>query len=82
MSRYQGFMGLLLNKNQTGSQMGLKKIMLFYQLICYSIYHLHITTQDRGQLKTLLTMDECGSKIARKSDFDCPLPLIWETNGN
>ena len=30
-------------------------------------------TPDRRQLKTLLTINECGSKIVRNSDFDCHL---------
>ena len=36
-------------------------------------------TPDRRQLKTLLTIDERGSKIARNSVFDCHLsPVVQQ----
>ena len=34
-------------------------------------------TPDRRQLKTLLAIDERGSKIARSSFFDCRLLPLW-----
>ena len=34
-------------------------------------------TSDRRQSKTFLTIDECGSNIARNSDFDCHLSPDW-----
>ena len=35
-----------------------------------------INAPDRGQLKTPLTIDKCGSKIARNSVVDCHLSLV------
>ena len=49
----------------------------FYQLISY-----HINTLDRRQLKMLLTIHECGSKITRNSVFDCHFVASQATNGN
>ena len=36
-----------------------------------------IYTPGRRQSKTLFTIDESGSKIARNSGFDCHLSPIW-----
>ena len=36
-----------------------------------------MSTPDRGQSKTLLTINKCGSKIARISVFDCYLLALW-----
>ena len=33
--------------------------------------------RDRGQAKTLLTIDECGLKIERNRVFDCHLSPFW-----
>ena len=35
-----------------------------------------INAPDRGQLKTPLTIDKCGSKIARNSVVDCHLSPV------
>ena len=35
-------------------------------------------TLERRQLKTLLTIDECGSKFARNSVFDRHLSPVWQ----
>ena len=37
-----------------------------------------ILTRDRQQSKMLITIDECGSKIARNSVFDCHLGDKWQ----
>ena len=52
----------------TENSIGLKvQIYIFFPMI----------TPDRRQSKTLLIIDECGSKIARNSVFDYHLSPIW-----
>ena len=38
-----------------------------------------VNTPDRRQSKTLLTIDQRGSKISRNSVFDCHLSPVGET---
>ena len=37
-----------------------------------------INTPGRGQLKTLLTINERGSKMARNSVFDCHFKFLFQ----
>ena len=54
---------------------------LFFSLVPYVIANksmlqsgiMVVITPDRRQLKKLLTIGKCGSKIARNSDLDCPV---------
>ena len=41
-----------------------------------------IITLDRRQSKTLLTIDELRSKIARNSVFNCHLSPVWRQTGD
>ena len=45
--------------------------------ICTSVNSISSITTGRRQLKTLLTIDERGSKIDRNSVFDCHLSPDW-----
>ena len=49
-------------------------LLYFYGVVCI----LTIITPGRRQSKTLLTIDERGSKIARNSIFDCHLSPIGD----
>ena len=59
---------LTIVSNLTENSIGLK-------VQNYSLFPM--STPDRRQSKTLLTIDECGLKIARNSVFDCHLSPIW-----
>ena len=47
-----------------------------------SIYSKDIVTPDRRQSKTILTIDERGSYIARNSIFDCHLSPVGPQMAN
>ena len=47
------------------------ELMLYQLLIFQREEQCNLTIPDRHQSKTLLTIDECRSKIARNSVFDC-----------